>query len=217
MTSELKKQLAHILWIGGATDSGKSTVARNLAHRHGLSVYHYDKDDARQIENLANTVPEVRQFLKASLEERWIHPTPKMMFDHLLLVFPHRFHLVVETLLEMPKGRSLIVEGFGLLPELLHPILSSDHQAIWFVPTEKFKWESMTRRGKPSFGSSLSDPEKARMNLFTRDMMLADYYRKQAPYYGYTLYEIDGSLSAEEMTDLADTHFARHLSMLPQR
>jgi hypothetical protein len=111
----------------------------------------------------------------------------------------------------------LIVEGFGLLPELLHPILSSDHQAIWFVPTEKFKWESMTRRGKPSFGSSLSDPEKARMNLFTRDMMLADYYRKQAPYYGYTLYEIDGSLSAEEMTDLADTHFARHLSMLPQR
>ena len=178
MMSELKKQLAHILWIGGATDSGKSTVAQNLAQRYGISICHYDKDDARQIEKLANTIPQVRQFLEASLEERWIHPTPRMMFDHLLIVFQHRFQLVLESLLEMPNNKPLIVEGFGLLPELLHPVLSSNHQAIWFVPTGNLKWESMIRRGKPSFGSSLSNPEKARMNLFARDMILADYYRK---------------------------------------
>jgi len=103
MMSELKKQLAHILWIGGATDSGKSTVAQNLAQRYGISICHYDKDDARQIEKLANTIPQVRQFLEASLEERWIHPTPRMMFDHLLIVFQHRFQLVLESLLAIPK------------------------------------------------------------------------------------------------------------------
>lgn len=217
MTSDLRKQLAHILWIGGATDSGKSTVARNLAQRYGISVYHYDKDDAKQSEKLANTIPQVRQFLEASMDDRWIHPTPEMMFDHLLIVFPHRFRLVIESLLEMPNDKPMVVEGFGLLPELLHPMLSDGHQAIWFVPTGKFKWESMLRRNKPSFASSVSDPEKARMNVFARDMMLADYYRKQVPSYGYTLYEIDGSLSADEMTNLADAHFARHLTMLSQK
>ncbi|NTV37996.1 MAG: hypothetical protein HGA82_02240, partial [Anaerolineales bacterium] len=82
-------------------------------------------------------------------------------------------------------------------------------QALWFVPTEKFKWESMTRRGKPSFAALVSDPEKARLNLFARDMLLADYYRQQVPSYGYTLLEVDGSHSADEMTDLAEAHFAQ--------
>jgi hypothetical protein len=31
----------------------------------------------------------------------------------------------------------------------------------------------MERRGKPSFGALLSSPEKAKMNLLTRDLMLA--------------------------------------------
>lgn len=217
MKSTLKKQLAHVLWIGGATDSGKSSVARTLARRHGFPVYHYDKDDAKQIQNLADVIPQVRQFLNASMEERWVHPTPRILFDHLLIVFSHRFHLVVENLLNLPRDKPLIVEGFGLLPELLHPVLSSYYQALWFVSTEKFKWESMVKRGKPSFASSLSDPEKARMNIFTRDMMLADYYRKQAALYEYTLYEIDGSKTIEEVTDLAETHFAEYLTALALR
>jgi hypothetical protein len=32
--------LSHVLWIGGATDSGKSTAAQKLAQRHQLQVYH---------------------------------------------------------------------------------------------------------------------------------------------------------------------------------
>ncbi len=216
MITEPNKPLAHILWIGGATDSGKSTVAQNLAQRYSIPVYHYDKVDNEQIEKLAKTVPEVRKFFNASMEERWVRSTPKMMFDFLMISFPYRFELVIESLLEMPKDKPIIVEGFGFLPELVHPILSSHHQAIWFVPTEKFKRESMARRGKPSFASSLTNPEQAKMNLFTRDMMLADYYRKQVLSYGYTLCEIDGSQSADEMTSTTEFHFAKYLSVFSQ-
>ena len=35
------------LWIGGAQWAGKSTVARILAARHGLTAYHDDYHDAR--------------------------------------------------------------------------------------------------------------------------------------------------------------------------
>lgn len=210
---ELKKQLAHILWIGGATDSGKSTVAGRLAEHCHIPVYHFDRADARQSDILARSVPEVSQFLQASLEERWIQPTPKMMFEYLLLTFPHRFLLVIEDLLEMPHDRHVIVEGFGLLPELVNPVLSSPNQAIWFVPTDAFKWDSLVRRNKPSFALQVSDPQKARMNLLARDQMLADYYRQQVRTYGYRLLEIDGLCSVEEVTHLVENHFSKYVPL----
>jgi adenylate kinase family enzyme len=212
--SEVKKQLAHILWIGGATDSGKSTVAGILAERWDVPVYHFDRADVRQSDILARNVPEVSQFLQASLEERWIQPAPKTMFEHLLLIFPHRFRLVIEDLLGVPQDQTVIVEGFGLLPGLVHPVLSSPNQGIWFVPTDAFKWASMLRRNKPSFASQVSDPEKARMNLFARDKMLADYYRQQVPAYGFQLLEIDSSRPVEEVTQLVEIHFLKYMTTM---
>ena len=32
----------HVVWIGGAPGSGKTTVARRLARRHGLRLYSAD-------------------------------------------------------------------------------------------------------------------------------------------------------------------------------
>ncbi len=216
MISEMKKQLTHVLWIGGATDTGKSTIAQRLATRHQLRVYHYDKTDAEHHRKLAETVPEIQRFNETSLDERWVIPEPSILFERALSSFSHRFPLVVDDLLALPKDKPIIAEGFGLLPELVHPILSSHYQAIWLVPTESFKRDSMERRGKPSFGKLTSNPEKAKMNLFLRDTMLADYYRKQVPVYGYTLYEIDGSRSIEQMTDLVEAHFANYLPTLAQ-
>jgi adenylylsulfate kinase-like enzyme len=39
--------LHNALWIGGGQWAGKSTVARLLAQRHGITAYHYDYHDAR--------------------------------------------------------------------------------------------------------------------------------------------------------------------------
>ncbi len=214
MISDLKKQLVHVLWMGGATDTGKSTIAQNLAARHALYIYHYDKTDAEHHIRLAKTVPEIQEFNESSLDERWVTPDRGVLHERLLLSFYHRFFLVIEDLLGFPNDKPIIAEGFGLLPEFVHPVLSDHHQAIWFVPTESFKRDSMERRGKPSFGKLTSNPEKAKMNLFARDMMLADDYRRQVLSYGYTLYEIDGLRSVEQMTDLVEAHFAKHLTAL---
>jgi hypothetical protein len=214
LSQELRQELSHVLWIGGATDAGKSTIARNLADRYGLVVYHYDKQDAIHHDRLAGTVPQIRKFMEASLDERWVYPEPAALFEFLFVAFSCRFPLVVEDLLALTANKPIVAEGFGLLPDLVDPILSSPWQAIWLVPTETFKWESMARRGKPSFAKLTSNPEKARMNLFARDTMLADYYREHVTAYGYTLYEIDGSASSEEMTTLVHDHFFRYLSSL---
>jgi 2-phosphoglycerate kinase len=206
------QDLTHVLWIGGATDSGKSTLAIQLAGRHGLQVYHYDRRDLAHHEILAQTNPAYRSFLTASLGERWVFPEPEELFQRSLQSFRDRFPLLIEDLIALPRHPGIIVEGFGLLPELLAPLLSRPTQAVWLVPTPAFKQASMARRSKPSFASQTSDPERARANLLERDRLLTVFICEQVVSYGYTLYHIDGARSPDEMVKLLEQSF--HLSIV---
>jgi 2-phosphoglycerate kinase len=203
----LKHQLSHVLWLGGATDTGKTTIAELIAERQGLQSYHYDRHDLPQVEILAQTMPRYRAFLDASLEERWVHPEPEELFRFVWEGFRHRFPLVIQDLLALPKGVMVLVEGFGLTPELVSPVITTNRQAVWLVPTEEFKRVSMERRGKPSFRDQVSDPVRATRNVLRRDMMLAERVREQAQSQSLTVYEVDGSRSIDEMVALIESHF----------
>jgi hypothetical protein len=204
---DLKHELSHVFWIGGATDSGKSTVAQILANRHHLQVYHYDQRDLAHMEILAETHPDCRAYLTASLDELWVVPEPEVMFQRLLPVFHYRLSLMIEDIMELPRQPRVIAEGFGLLPELLAPLLTRPTQAVWLYPTDDFKESSLTRRNKPSFASQVSDPARARQNLLRRDRLLTRYIRDQVRTYGFTGYEIDGNRSAEEIAEIVGRWF----------
>jgi len=207
MGQELRHTLSHVLWIGGATHTGKTTVAQIIVERYGLQLYNYDRHDLLQLKRLAQTKPRYRAFRAASLDERWVHPEPEDLLQFVLRGFRDRFPLVVEDLLALSREPMVVAEGFGLTPELLSPVLSSKRQAIWLVPTEEFKWESMKRRNKPSFHDKVSNPERATRNVFRRDMLLAESVNAQAQSRGLTVYEVDGSRSVEEMATLIEQHF----------
>lgn len=211
MTQDRRQALSHVFWIGGASDSGKSTAARMLAERRCLQVYFYDRRDLAHIEQLARTQSVYRAFLAASLDERWVAPEPEELFQRALQAFRDRFPLVVEDLLALPRQSGIVAEGFGLLPELLAPLLSHPNQALWLAPSDAFKRASMERRGKPSFGAQVSDLERAKTNLLARDRLLAEYIRGQVLSYGFTLYEVDGARSPEETADWVERHFERLL------
>jgi len=207
MDQELGKALSHVLWIGGATDTGKTTISQIIAERYGFQIYNYDRHDLPQLERLAQTLPRYRAFLDASLDERWVRPEPEDLLQFLLRGFQDRFPLVVKDLLDLSREPMIVAEGFGLTPELLSPVLSNKRQAIWLVPTEEFKWASMKRRNKPSFRDKVSDPERATRNVFRRDMLLAERVKEQAQSRGLTVYEVDGSRSAEKVATLIERHF----------
>jgi adenylylsulfate kinase-like enzyme len=42
-SGSLTGRLRHVYWIGGASGSGKSTIARRLADKHGLRLYSTDE------------------------------------------------------------------------------------------------------------------------------------------------------------------------------
>ena len=204
---DLVPSLSHVLWIGGATDTGKTTVSRMIAKRYGLQLYNYDRRDLPQIERLAQTHAHYRAFLAASLEENWVRPEPEDLLQFTLQAFRDRFPLVIEDLVATLTESMVVAEGHGLIPELVAPVLSSKHQAIWLVPTEQFKRASMERRNKPSFRDRVSDPEKATINLYERDMLVAGCVKRQARALGLEMYVVDGSRSVEETAALVERHF----------
>ena len=209
---DLKRQLAHVLWIGGAADAGKTTIAGRLAERHRLQVYHYDHHDLPHHKTLAQTMPRYQATLTASLEERWVQPVPEDLLHRTLRTMQDRFPLVLEDLLALPTSPRIVAEGFGLTPTLLHPLLTSPQQAIWLFPTIAFKRESMQRRNKPSFAHKVSDPARATHNLIERDRLLGEHLRQQAISHHLPTLEIDGSRSIADIVDLVSGHFGTLLT-----
>jgi hypothetical protein len=208
MDESLRQALIPVLWIGGGTDAGKSTVSRIMAERYGLQIYDYDRRDIPQTNRLAETITHYRDLLEASDEALWIHPEPEALLYEAVQSFKDRFPLVIEKLLAMPKEPMILAEGSGLIPELIFPLLSDKYQAIWLVPTEAFKWSSMSRRRKFTW---MSDPERAIYNLFTRDMLLAKRVMERAELRDLRVQVVDGSRSVEEMADLVERHFKVYL------
>ncbi len=206
--SEPRPRLSKVLWLGGGTDAGKTTVARCLAANYGLRLYEYDRTDRAHHERLAERSPDWASFLAASLDERWLHSTREELKERALRSFADRMPLVIEDLEALAAdGGRVLAEGFGLLPSLVAPLLSSRRQALWLLPTEAFKRESMLRRGKPSFRDRVSDPERAFENLLARDRLLSEHVRTEAAKLGLTVLEVDGSRSPEEMAALSAAHF----------
>lgn len=207
--------LTHVLWIGGGTDAGKTTVVKLLAQRHGLQTYHYDQHDLSQTQKLAETIPLYRISLARSDEARWqrqMEATSQELMQRSLHHMTDRFPLVVEDLTAMPKKPIILAEGFGLIPNLVLPFLSDPRQAIWLIPSAEFTWASMMRRNKPSWRDQVSDPERVSKQQYNRNLLLSAYFRQEAICYGLTVHDVDGTQTVEETADLIEQHFAPFLS-----
>src|SRR5205085_2297380 len=141
------------LWIGGATDSGKTSVARALAQQYGLQAYHLDRYDREEPPGHWSRTDPVRHphMHAAPTKDRdwmWVHTTPEELVERWFRWAPERFQLVLEDLLALPPAPPIVAEGYGFTPDLVRPLLSSIRQAIWLVSTEEFKRVSYARRGK---------------------------------------------------------------------
>jgi hypothetical protein len=204
--------MASRLWIGGATDAGKTTQARRLALMHTLALYECDRTDAAQHGQLAATSPAWRAFVDEGLEERWVQPTPEVLCHRSLASFAARLPLVLEDLDALERrGRPVLAEGFCLTPNLVAPLLDDPRRAIWLLPSEAFKRAAWERRGKPSWRDKVSDPERGARNLFERDLLLAAEIARQAKAHGFEVMLVDGALSEDEVNARLEARFAPFL------
>lgn len=220
-TSQLRDKLAHILWIGGPPDSGKTSLADLLAERHRLQVYHFDRHEA---DHLRRATPERQptvvalRTLVATLDEPalahelWLAHPPATMARFAIGSWSERVTLAVEDLLTLSVTPPIVAEGPGFFPERILPLLADHHQAIWLLPTESFKRHSAQRRNKPGNRHLTPAPDQAQENLILRDLIMADHYRQQLTVLNLPSHEIDGTLPLTQLTTHLETQLAPWLT-----
>ncbi|WP_028921368.1 hypothetical protein [Pseudonocardia acaciae] len=207
--------LASALWIGGAQWAGKSTVARLLAVRYGLTAYHYDYHDARGHDDrrVARRVRLGEPAAGPDPDAVWVHDTPERMAASTLAGFPVRFEWALDDLRALVSGRPILAEGWGLRPELVAPMIDSPGRMVVMVPTEEFRRHQVDTldRAAAIGASGLSDPERAQRNRLARDRLVAEDAVRAADAFGIRVVEVDGSRDAEAVADDLAEHFARYL------
>ncbi|MGP4094224.1 hypothetical protein [Nonomuraea sp. KM90] len=205
--------LRRVLWIGGGQWAGKSTVARLLAVRYGLTAYHYDYHDARghNDRRIARRVALGRPPEGPDLEQVWVDTTPADMAEETLAGFPVRFEWALDDLRALVSGRPVIAEGWGLRPELVAPIAGSLGQMVVMVPAPAFRDRQLRELSRTAFGHEVSDPARAQRNRLERDRLVAEDAVRSARRLGIRVIEVDGSQDAAAVADLVADHFRPYL------
>lgn len=210
-------RLGHVLWIGGGTDAGKTTVAALLAERHGLVPYYFDRQEMR---HFAQADPARQPALwqahpdRMTAEERWLGAPSRAMARETIACWTERFWMAVDDLRTMPRRPGIVAEGPGLFPDCVATQIDDPRQAVFLIPSEEFKRATVLARGKPGARHETSDPERATRQIFERDRLMREFVRERADALGLRVVEVDGSRDAEEVAALVEEWFGERLAAL---
>ena len=214
---DFRAAFAHVLWIGGATDSGKASVARALAEKHGLQAYHYDLYERVELPgHWTRTDPVHYPHMHASgVRDRdwmWVDTTPQDLVERWFRTTTGRFLLTLEDLLVLPSGPPIVAEGYGFSPELVLPVLSSVRQAVWWSRTRSSSGPPMSAGARTRPLATRAILRGARNNHMARDLLLVEHTRRRAEELGLTVVEIDGTQPLDKIISMVEAHFEPFLS-----
>lgn len=202
-----REPFAHILWIGGPPDGGKTSIAASLAQRHEPD--HFARADPARHPELYAAHPD-----RMGPEERWLGSSPEEMARRTIACWSERCDMALDDLRAMPRSPMIVAEGPGFSPVCIAPLLADRRRAIWLLPAEGFKCASVIRRDK--LGTvPLSDLARGRENLIRRDLLLGEQVRREVAALGLTVHEIDDTRHLAAMIALVEARFAPWLAPQP--
>lgn len=190
-----ERRLDHVLWIGGGTDAGKTSVATLIAERYGLRTYHFDRQEMR---HFAQADPARHPALyqahpdRMATEERWLGAPPAAMARETIACWTERFWMAVDDLRAIPSGVGVVAEGPGLFPDCVATQIDDPRQAVFLIPSEGFKRAIALRRLKPGSRHETSDPVRATRQLIERDLLINRFVAERAAARGLRVIEADG-------------------------
>ncbi|GCE45865.1 hypothetical protein EI42_02713 [Thermosporothrix hazakensis] len=221
----IAEKLTHVLWIGGTPGAGKSSICQFISRIYVFLDYRVDpRQRDHSARRLAQKDEQHRRWLQKNMKQRWLE-TPTDVLAQDFIQAGQDLSLVLEDLLAMPTEPMIVAEG-NFMPEAVLPYLSSPQQAIWLVPTKAFneyarrtRFEEQKKRFHAiSTYPAPEDPERHLRALVERDALITCHVKAQAQRLQLPCYEIDGSRSLAEMTELVEQHFypyiVEHMSKL---
>jgi hypothetical protein len=197
----------HVLWVGGGCGSGKTTISRELAHRHDVQLYPVDAHGYEHLRRLDEGL------LQVGLDERWLRPTPDELAQRFVGDSERRLPLILEDLAGPAGGPLVIAEGPQLFPALVASHVASPQHGLWLVPTEDFQGRMLAERIEMTH---TSDRERAMRNRLGRDAILNRLIRRQAVELGFPVIDVDGSVGLLEMIEVVAGRFQERLARGPR-
>ncbi|HJW48982.1 MAG TPA: hypothetical protein VJ726_06165 [Candidatus Limnocylindria bacterium] len=213
---DMRAGLAHVLWIGGGPQAGKTTLSRLLAGKWDLKIYNIDWHAVREHAGRPGTA--VAAFQQLSMDERWAVPSANELLERSITIWQDGFALVLEDLLALPRSRTIVAEGPGAFPWCVAPVISSPRQAIFLVPTRERRDIVATRRwgsGQLERFPGIVDRERALINVSARDALLDARIASSCADLGLRCERLDGSLDLDDSLALLEDHFREHLPATP--
>jgi len=198
----------NIFWLGGSPCSGKSAISHILASRFNLDVYHVDKAFETHTQRLDPAhQPALTKWCESSWNDRWMQPIDSLVQD-VIACYREHFTLICEDILEMPKHKSLLVEGTALLPAEVIKVLTKRNDAIWIIPSGDFQTAHYSEREWAwNVVAQCSDPEAAFHNWMERDIRFANWVEAEVTALDLPILRVDGNRTLQENAEAVATHF----------
>jgi len=212
----MRARLAHVLWIGGGPQAGKTTLSRLLAGKWDLKIYNLDWHAVREHDRRPSHLTAAFQHL--SMDERWALPSPDELLTRSIAMWEEGFDLVLEDLLTLPRSRTIVAEGPGAFPWCVAPVLNSTRQAIFLVPTPERREVVATRRwgsGQLERFPGIVERGRALTNVSARDQLLDARIVSSCAELGLRCERLDGSRDLDDSLALLEEQFREHLPATP--
>ena len=212
----MRARLAHVLWIGGGPQAGKTTLSRLLAGKWDLKIYNLDWHAVRDHDRRDGAASAA--FARLSMDERWVVPSPMELLERSIAVWEEGFALVLEDLLALPRSRTIVAEGPGAFPWCVAPLLGSPRQSIFLVPTPERRDIVASRRwglGQRERFPGIVERQRALLNVGARDVLLDARIVSSCAELGLRSERFDGSLALDDSVALLEDHFREHLPTTP--
>ena len=183
--------LPPVIWIGGGSGAGKTTVSRAIAYRFDLAWY---RIDARAYAHRDELVARGELSAEAAArppDQRWLEPTPQDLATAFVEGAERGLPLILRDLRAMSPAVAVIVEGPQLFPRLVAPYLPGPEWGVWLLPTPEFRRAALAVRWNSS--RSTSDAARAHEKLLARNDLLDHRTREEASTLGLRIVEVDGA------------------------
>jgi hypothetical protein len=193
------RPLPNVLWIGGPPRSGKSTIARRLARRHGLRWYNADAHTWEHRDRaLAAGSEAARRWEAMTPEERWVRSTPAEQLE--LSLHVERGPMVVDDVRGLPRSPLTVAEGTTVPAAVVSSGIAARERAVWLIPTADLQ------------RARLGEGGRSPAELF---VLLAETIEQEAREHGAPIVDADGSRDVEEMVAAVEGMFAAALAEGP--
>jgi hypothetical protein len=173
------------VWIGGSTGSGKTTVTRLLAARHGLRVFPLDAFWYSHVRRLGELA------IDPTPDEQWLGMTPAQQAVDFEALTRKRWPLVAADLDALPADPPVVVEGPQVLPDLVPP----GDRAVFLVGTPEWQRSILSKRPLPP----TADPARALENRIEKDRLYGERIVALARASSFPVITIDGSRTPEKI------------------